>query len=93
MAWGLTASLVLVAIGFGVGAFGTLVGAGGGFILTPILLVLYPHDTPRTITAISIAVVFFNAASGSLAYARQRRTDLRGTGEGRDGRIWRWRQL
>jgi uncharacterized membrane protein YfcA len=73
----LTAALVLVAIGFGVGAFGTLVGAGGGFILTPILLVLYPHDSPRTITAISIAVVFFNAASGSVAYARQRRTDYR----------------
>jgi uncharacterized membrane protein YfcA len=73
----LTAALVLVAIGFGVGAFGTLVGAGGGFILTPILLVLYPHDSPRTITAISIAVVFFNAGSGSIAYARQRRIDYR----------------
>ena len=77
MAWGLTAALVLAAIGFGVGAFGTLVGAGGGFILTPILLLLYPHDSPRTITAISIAVVFFNASSGSIAYAKQRRTDFR----------------
>ena len=77
MAWGPTAAVVLVAIGFGVGIFGTLVGAGGGFILTPILLVLYPHDPPRTITAISIAVVFFNAGSGSLAYARQRRIDYR----------------
>ena len=73
----MTAALVLVAIGVGVGAFGTLVGAGGGFILTPILLVLYPHDPPRTITAISIAVVFFNAGSGSVAYARQRRIDYR----------------
>jgi uncharacterized protein len=77
MAWGLSAALVLVAIGFAVGAFGTLVGAGGGFILTPILLVLYPHDPPRTITAISIAVVFFNAGSGSIAYAKQRRIDYR----------------
>jgi uncharacterized membrane protein YfcA len=77
VAWGLTAALVLAAIGFGVGAFGTLVGAGGGFILTPILLLLYPHDSPRTITAISIAVVFFNASSGSIAYAKQRRTDYR----------------
>ncbi|HEY2541618.1 MAG TPA: sulfite exporter TauE/SafE family protein [Gaiellaceae bacterium] len=70
-------ALLLVAIGFGVGTFGTLVGAGGGFILTPILLLLYPHDSPRTITAISLAVVFFNAASGSTAYARQRRIDYR----------------
>ncbi len=65
----------LAALGLGVGAFGTIVGAGGGFILTPILLLLYPHDSPKTITAISLGVVFFNAASGSLAYARQRRID------------------
>lgn len=38
-----TASL-LVLIGFAVGTFGTVVGAGGGFILTPILLLLYPHE-------------------------------------------------
>ena len=68
---------MLVAIGFGVGAFGTLIGAGGGFILTPILLLLYPHDSPRTITAISLAAVFCNAASGTAAYARQRRIDYR----------------
>ncbi len=59
------------------GAFGTLIGAGGGFILTPILLLLYPHDSPQTLTAISLAVVFFNAASGSVAYMRQRRIDYR----------------
>jgi uncharacterized protein len=71
-----TAAL-LVAIGLGVGAFGTLIGAGGGFILTPILLLMYPHDSPQTLTAISLAVVFFNAASGSSAYARQGRVDFR----------------
>jgi hypothetical protein len=70
-------AVILVAIGFGVGTFGTLVGAGGGFILTPILLLLYPHDSPRTITAISLATVFCNASSGSIAYARQRRIDYR----------------
>jgi uncharacterized protein len=70
-------AVLLVAIGFGVGAFGTLIGAGGGFILTPILLLLYPHDSAQTLTAISLAVVFFNAASGSSAYARQRRIDYR----------------
>ncbi len=67
--------LLLALLGAAVGIFGTLVGAGGGFILTPILLVLYPQTSPSTITAISLVVVFFNAASGSLAYARQRRID------------------
>ncbi len=66
---------LLVMIGFGVGVFGTLVGAGGGFILVPVLLLLYPDATPRAITTVSLGVVFFNALSGSLAYARMRRID------------------
>lgn len=70
-------ALLLVAIGVGVGTFGTLIGAGGGFVLTPILLLLYPHDSAQTLTAISLTAVFFNAASGTAAYARQRRIDYR----------------
>jgi uncharacterized protein len=70
-------AILLVLIGFGVGAFGTVVGAGGGFILTPILLLLYPDESAQTLTAISLTAVFFNAASGSAAYARQRRIDYR----------------
>jgi hypothetical protein len=72
-----TTAVLLALLGFGIGAFGTVVGAGGGFILTPILLLLYPHDSARTLTAISLTVVFFNASSGTAAYARQRRTDFR----------------
>lgn len=72
-----SSAIILIAIGFGIGAFGTLIGAGGGFILTPVLLIIYPHDSPQTITAISLAAVFFNATSGSIAYARQRRIDYR----------------
>lgn len=70
-------AVLLVLLGVGVGAFGTFVGSGGGFILTPILLLFYPHDQPATITAISLTAVFFNAASGSAAYAKQRRIDYR----------------
>jgi uncharacterized protein len=72
-----TIAILLVLLGVAVGAFGTIVGSGGGFILTPILLLLYPHDRPATITAISLTAVFFNAASGSTAYAHQRRIDYR----------------
>jgi uncharacterized membrane protein YfcA len=66
-----------VALGFCVGTIGTLLGAGGGFLLAPLLLLLYPHDNPETLTSISLAVVFFNAASGSVAYARMKRIDYR----------------
>lgn len=69
--------LLLAGIGLFVGAFGTVIGAAGGFILVPILLVLYPDDTPAAITSITLTVAFFNALSGSIAYARLRRIDLR----------------
>ena len=64
-----------VPLGFLLGAYGTLVGAGGAFILVPILLLLYPDASPETITSISLAVVFFNCLSGSIAYAGTKRID------------------
>ncbi len=67
----------LMALGFFVGAFGTLIGAGGGFLLVPLLLVLYPQAPVSTITATSLSVVFLNALSGSVAYARLRLIDYR----------------
>ena len=73
----MTPYLWLLPVGMLIGAFGTLIGAGGGFILTPLLLLVYPHDNPEIITSISLAVVFFNAFSGSVAYARMQRIDYR----------------
>ncbi len=67
----------LVPVGAALGLFGTLIGVGGGFLLVPLLLLLYPHDSPVIITSISLAVVFFNAGSGSLAYGRMGRIDYR----------------
>lgn len=69
--------LLLMAIGFGTGAYGTLIGAGGGFVLMPVLLLMYPQESPERLTSISLAVVFFNALSGSEAYARMKRIDYR----------------
>lgn len=43
----------------------------------PILLFLYPADSPATITSITLTVAFFNALSGSIAYARLKRIDFR----------------
>lgn len=72
-----TVGVGLVALGAAVGALGTLVGAGGGFVLVPLLLLLEPNEPPASITATSLLVVWANATSGSIAYARQRRIDYR----------------
>lgn len=67
----------LILLGFVLGVFGTLVGAGGGFILMPVLVLLYPAAPAAQLAAVSLVVVFFNALSGSLGYARLRRIDRR----------------
>lgn len=68
---------MLIMLGLFVGFLGTLIGAGGGFILVPILLLIYPDLPPEAITSISLGVIFLNAASGSAAYARMKRIDYR----------------
>lgn len=67
----------LAPVGLAVGAYGTLVGAGGGSVLVPVLLIMLPHEEPATITAMSLAVVFFNAYSGTIAYMRMGRVHYR----------------
>ncbi|MBM4354252.1 MAG: sulfite exporter TauE/SafE family protein [Deltaproteobacteria bacterium] len=67
----------LVPLGFVVGAFSTVVGVGGGFILVPILLFLYPEENPAIITSIGLAVNFCTATAGSITYARMGRVDFR----------------
>lgn len=69
--------LVLILAGFVIGTFGTLIGAGGGFILVPLLILTHPQMPPEIITAISIFIVAVNAISGSIAYARSKRVDYK----------------
>jgi uncharacterized membrane protein YfcA len=69
-------AIALLVIGVGVGSFGTLVGAGGGFLLVPLLALLEPAMPPQSVTAVSLAVVAMNATSGAIAYYRQRRIDF-----------------
>jgi uncharacterized membrane protein YfcA len=69
------ALLLWLAFGLLVGGYGTLIGAGGGFVLVPILLIVFPKQPAAQLTAVSLAVVFANAASGSFGYYRMRRVD------------------
>ncbi|HST03362.1 MAG TPA: sulfite exporter TauE/SafE family protein, partial [Chloroflexia bacterium] len=68
--------LAFVAFGLCVGAYGTLIGAGGGFIIVPVLLLVlkWPHEEA---VATSLCVVTANAASGTISYWRQGRVDFR----------------
>ena len=67
--------LILLTMGVGAGALGSLVGAGGGFLLVPALLLMYQEQTTAQVTAVSLIVVFFTAFSGSINYAWMRRID------------------
>jgi len=69
--------ILLVILGVFVGTLGTLIGAGGGFILTPILLLTHKEWSQETITGVSLGVIFCNGLSGTIGYMRRRRVDLR----------------
>ncbi len=65
----------LLFIGFGVlvGAYGALVGTGGGFLIVPLLL--WYKLTPQQAIGTSLVVVFLNALSGTFSYARKQKID------------------
>lgn len=65
----------LVCLGIAVGTYGALIGSGGGFLLTPVLLLIYPSFAPETVTAMSLGVATATGLSGGLAYRHQKRID------------------
>jgi uncharacterized protein len=69
-------SALLVALGgLGIGVLGTLIGAGGGFLIVPLLVLLEPTWGTDQVTAFSLAVVTANATMGALSYWWQGRVD------------------
>src|SRR5690554_6979935 len=68
---------ILILLGIGIGALGTLIGAGGGFILVPVLILLYPTMKPEVLTAVSLAIVMVNALVGTITYYQKRRIDFK----------------
>ena len=68
---------LFVILGVGVGLLGTLIGAGGGFILLPVLTLLYPEWPAEQVSAVSLFVVMCNALSGTIGYSRMARIDYK----------------
>ena len=61
----------------GVTAFASLVGSGGGALIMPILLLLYPGKDQMALTFISLFAVLLNSVAATLHYARMKRIDYR----------------
>lgn len=68
--------LWLLLLGFGTGAYGVLVGAGGGFILGPALLIFFDLDKEAA-AGTALALVAANTISGAPVYLRMGRVDRR----------------
>ena len=68
--------VILALVGFVTGVFGVLVGAGGGFILVPILRIFFDKD-PAIVAGTVLALVAANSISGAFAYRYMRVVDKR----------------
>lgn len=67
----------MVVIGIAVGALGTLIGAGGGFLVVPLLMLVF-GASPAMAAGTSMVMVTVNSFVGTVAYVRQGKVDWRG---------------
>ncbi|MEC0281268.1 sulfite exporter TauE/SafE family protein [Terribacillus saccharophilus] len=72
----ITMGLLLILIGIIAGGYGTIVGAGGGFILVPALLLIFQLD-PAVAAASGLVTVLINSLSGVFGYAKQEKIQYR----------------
>lgn len=68
--------LILAVMGFATGVFGVLVGAGGGFILVPVLRIFFDKEV-EIVAGTVLALVAANSISGAFAYRWMRIVDKR----------------
>jgi len=72
----LVTALALLALGLVASSYGVLIGSGGGFIVSPMLLLLFQMEH-NVAVGTSLVVVFLASLSGSISFLRLRRIDLR----------------
>ncbi len=69
-------AIALMALGLGAGTYGTAIGAGGGFIVSPLLIILF-HLDHNVAVGTSLATVFLGSISASVLFLRRGMVDLR----------------
>ena len=69
-------NLILILIGLLVSVYGTLIGAGGGFLVVPILLLFFGF-APQLAVGTSLVFVLFNGLSGGVAYGLKKRINYK----------------
>jgi uncharacterized membrane protein YfcA len=67
----------LAVAGFVIGAYATAIGAGGGFLITPLLLIRHGATEPALVTTASLTVVAISTLTSTVRVAPERRTDYR----------------
>ena len=70
------AAFGLLALGLGASSYGVLIGSGGGFIVAPLLIILFGMDH-NVAVGTSLFTVALASISGSVSYLYLKRVDLR----------------
>ncbi len=73
---GILLNLLLISAGVVIGWITTIVGLGGGFIIVPMLLLLFQFS-PQNAVGTSLMVILFNSLSAAVAYMKQHRVNYR----------------
>ena len=73
---GLSEAIPYLVLGIGTGLYGILVGAGGGVILAPALMIFFGLE-PTVAAGTSLALVSINSLSGTIAYKRSGLVDTK----------------
>jgi uncharacterized membrane protein YfcA len=66
-------SIILIMIGIGAGAVGSMTGVGGGLLMTPALT--FMGFTPAQVASTSLIAVTSTSASSTIEYSKQKRID------------------
>ena len=70
--------IALLILGLGAGTYGVLIGAAGGFIVAPLLIIVFKVDHEIAVGT-SLITVFLASASGAVSFVRLRQIDVRAT--------------